>query len=59
MMYAMGLGVERDDIKAYAHCSLAAAAGDSLGKRRTRQPGKFDDARPDRRSPAAREGMER
>ena len=31
MMYAMGLGVERDDIKAHAHCSLAAAAGDSLG----------------------------
>ena len=32
MMYAMGLGLERDDITAHAHCSLAAAAGDNLGK---------------------------
>ena len=31
MMYAMGLGVGRDDIAAHAHCSLAAAAGDSMG----------------------------
>ena len=31
MMYAMGLGVEQDDVAAHAHCSLAAAAGDSLG----------------------------
>ena len=32
MMYAMGLGLERDDVKAHAHCSLAAAAGDNLGR---------------------------